>query len=355
MYRVQLILTDMSQIISDVQVAFSATPQTQALANETLCSDQGILDLSIKNAEALGAQDPSEIVVSYHSTQADADTGLNNLPVQYPLVPGTQNVYVRTTSISNSNCYDASQNFQLSVVETPLLNFPTELFICEDTSGEIIGETMPDPQYSYSWDSGQNSPSITITDAGIYTLTVTNNQNGLNCSASASVNVVVSETPVISDVIIEDLQNNNTVEVISGVEGSFEYQLDSGPFQSSNIFTDVAPGMHTVTIQDLNGCGTVTDTITVVGFPKFFTPNGDGSNDYWNIMGISTLEEPIVHVFDRFGKLIKQMDENSTGWDGTFNGKQLPSTDYWFQLTYLDTNGQRIEAKYVNNHFALMR
>lgn len=110
-----------------------------------------------------------------------------------------------------------------------------------------------------------------------------------------------------------------------------------------------------MTINDLNGCGSVSATITVVGFPKFFTPNGDGSNDFWNIMGISTLDQPIVQVFDRFGKFIKQIDENSAGWDGTFNGRDMPSTDYWFLLTYVDTDGQRVEAKYVNNHFALRR
>ena len=142
---------------------------------------------------------------------------------------------------------------------------------------------------------------------------------------------------------------------LPGVIGNFEYQIDNEPFQSSNIFTDVAPGLHTVTINDLNGCGLVSDTITVVGYPKFFTPNGDGSNDFWHIVGVNTLEDPIVYVFDRYGKFIKQLDENSTGWDGTFNGRDLPSTDYWFQLTYMDTQGQRVEAKYLSNHFSLRR
>lgn len=355
MYRVQVVLTDMSQIISDVQVAFSVAPVTMALSHEILCSDLLIYDLSQKNVEALGSQDPDEVIVSYHASQSDADSGTNSLPIQYSLVPGIETIYVRTTSSSNPDCFDASRNFQLEVVETPAINFPTELFICEDTSGEVIGEIVSNPLYSYSWDTGENTSSITVTEAGIYTLTIINNQSGQTCVNTASINVVVSETPVIGDVIIEDLQNNNTVEIIPGVEGSFEYQLDTGSYQSSNLFTDVAPGLHTVTINDLNGCGSVSATITVVGFPKFFTPNGDGSNDFWNIMGISTLDQPIVQVFDRFGKFIKQIDENSAGWDGTFNGRDMPSTDYWFLLTYVDTDGQRVEAKYVNNHFALRR
>ncbi len=355
MYRVQVITTAMTNIISDVQVAFSIAPTTNPLGHETVCSDTGVFDLSQKDSEALGIQDPSEILVSYHSTSSDALAGINALPTLYSLVPGMETIYVRNTSGSNPNCFDASESFQLTVVETPSVNFPTELFICEDTTGEIIGETMPNPMFSYSWDTGQNSPSIVVNNAGTYTLTITNNQSGIICDAMASVEVVVSETPTIDEVIIEDLQENNIVEIVPGVAGNFEFQLDDGPFQSSNIFENVAPGTHIVTINDLNGCGSVTDTITVVGFPKFFTPNGDGSNDFWHIMGVSNLEEPVVHVFDRYGKLIHQLDENSTGWDGTFNGRDLPSTDYWFQLTYLDTQGQRVEAKYLSNHFALRR
>lgn len=354
MYRVQVV-TASGNIISDVQVAFSVAPTSNSINDETLCSDIGTFDLAQKDAEALGSQDPDEVLVSYHSSAADAIAGVNQLPQQYPVSTGTEDIYVRTTSSSNPNCFDASENFRLLVVETPVAGFQTEIFICEDSTGEVIGETSPDPQYTYSWDTGETTSSLTVSQAGVYTLTITNNQSGLDCSNIVPITVVVGETPAIAEVIIEDLQADNRVEIVAGVEGNFEYQLDSGPFQASNIFTNVAPGAHTVTISDLDGCGSVSDNITVVGFPKFFTPNGDGSNDYWHIMGVNSLEDPIVHVFDRFGKLIKQLDENSLGWDGTFNGRQLPSTDYWFQLTYMDTQGQRIEAKYISNHFALRR
>ncbi len=187
MYRVQVITTAMTNIISDVQVAFSIAPTTNPLGHETVCSDTGVFDLSQKDSEALGIQDPSEILVSYHSTSSDALAGINALPTLYSLVPGMETIYVRNTSGSNPNCFDASESFQLTVVETPSVNFPTELFICEDTTGEIIGETMPNPMFSYSWDTGQNSPSIVVNNAGTYTLTITNNQSGIICDAIASV------------------------------------------------------------------------------------------------------------------------------------------------------------------------
>ena len=355
MYRVEVITTSMTNIISDVQVAFSTAPSAFPLTDETLCSNVLSLDLTTKDAEVLGIQDPAQFRVSYHASQADADAGINALPVSYTLVPGTERIYARVVSEDNPRCFDASQSFELNVIQTPELNFSDEVFICEDTTGVLIGELTPQGHLSYSWDTGENTSSISVTQAGDYTLTITNTQAGVSCTASQTVTVIVSETPTIADVLIEDLQENNTVEIVPGVVGDFEYQLDGGPVQNSNIFEGVSPGTHVVTITDLLGCGSVSETITVVGFPKFFTPNGDGNNDYWHIEGVSNLEAPVVEVFDRYGKLLTQMDQSSPGWDGTYNGRNLPSTDYWFRLTYTDTQGQRIEAKFLNNHFSLRR
>src|SRR5690606_17238741 len=114
-------------------------------------------------------------------------------------------------------------------------------------------------------------------------------------------------------------------------------------------------GFHIVRIYDPNGCGAVSESITVVGFPKFFTPNGDGQNDLWRIRGIERLTEPEIFIFDRFGKLVGQLLSADAGWDGTYLGVELPASDYWFRLTYLDTQGQRVPARYIANHFSLKR
>ncbi|MCX2720578.1 T9SS type B sorting domain-containing protein [Lentiprolixibacter aurantiacus] len=355
MYRVEVITTSMTNIISDVQVAFSTAPTASPISDEAICSELQPFDLGNKDMEVLGPQDPAQYRVSYHQTQSDADLGVNALPLQYNILPGVQQVFARVTSEDNPRCFDASQSFELNVLQTPVLAFPEEVFICEDTAGVLIGEMAPQGHLSYSWDTGENSPAISVTQAGDYTLTVTNSQAGVDCISTRTVSVVVSETPTIAEVIVEDLQQSNRVEIVPGLSGNFQYQLDGGPAQASTVFEGVSPGTHVVTITDLLGCGSVSETITVVGFPSFFTPNGDGANDLWHIEGISTLNSPVVAVFDRYGKLIVQIDQNSAGWDGTFNGRELPSTDYWFRLTYTDTEGQRIEAKLVRNHFSLRR
>lgn len=354
-YRVTVLTSDGDLILSDVQVVFSTTPTAFPVLDDIACSDMGIYDLSQKDNEALGNQDTNEFMVSYHRSQADAISGANSFPKSYSVSSGSETIYVRVASMAGPKCFDASRQFRLTVVKTPLLDFPYEVNLCEGDTMATIGETMPNPNYTYVWDSGETTANITVSEAGAYTLTATNPEAGLLCENTRSIVVVISERPEISDVLIEGLQNNNTVTIISDMEGDFEYQLDNGDFGPNNSFTDIVPGIHTVTIKDLNGCGTDTETIMVVGFHKFFTPNGDGINDKWQVTGISDLKEPVVFIYDRYGRLLKQLNQDSLGWDGRFEGRNLPASDYWFKLTYTDADGQNVTAKYLNNHFSLRR
>jgi gliding motility-associated-like protein len=196
---------------------------------------------------------------------------------------------------------------------------------------------------------------MVVSDAGMYSLTITNSLAGLSCETTAVITVLESQPPSISDILIDDLKNENTVTVVPQGNGDYEFKLDNGEYQASTTWNGVAPGMHTITVNDRNGCGMVSEDIVVVGFPKYFTPNGDNMNDQWTIEGLSTLQDPVVYIFDRQGKLLKQFTNQDPGWDGTMNGQVLPSSDYWFKLTYKNTSGERIDAKYVNSHFALKR
>jgi len=355
MYRVQVIMPSNNNIISDVNVAFYTIPIANAVLDDAFCGNTDSYDLSVKDAEALGSQNPTEYIVSYHNSLNDAMQGINLLPKQYDTKTSTETIYVRLSSIYNPGCYDASQNFELEYVETPALGFASEVYMCEGSTSVSIGEQTPNANYDYSWDTGETSASITVTQTGSYTLTATNDQSGLSCANSITIDVIFSKTPEITDVLIEDLQNDNQVTVITDIDSEFEYQLDDGDFQLSNTFNNVIPGQHTVTINDLKGCGSATEQIVVVGFPKFFTPNGDNNNELWQIAGIANLENPIVYIYDRFGKLLKQLNQTDAGWDGLYNGNPLPSTDYWFKLTYTDATGQTNTAKYISNHFSLRR
>ncbi len=354
-YRV-VVTTATGSIISDVQVGFNAIPTTGTMIDEVLCHTTDMMfDLEMKDAEAFGAQDPDDFIISYHNSQTDAMMGTNPLPKQYSKSPGQETIYVRTTSLTNSDCYDASESFIFNAVETLELVFPDEITICEGAAGVVIGETVGNPSFTYAWSTGESTPNISVSQEGDYTLTATNTAGGLQCEAQRTVSVRASVLPAISDVEIEDFQSNNKVTILTDIEGDFEYRMDSGPFQTSPVFDDVLAGMHTVTMRDVFGCGEVTENIVVVGFSPIFSPNGDVLNESWHIDGLSVLNSPIVTIYDRYGKLIKEMTEFSPGWDGSFNGKPLPSTDYWFKLSYIDNDGNRTYAKYLQNHFSLRR
>lgn len=354
-YRV-VVTTSTESIVSDVQVGFNEVPITGVLADETFCHEVDMTyDLNGKNSEALGGMDPDDFVVSYHSSKADADAGVHPLEKQYVLAGGSETIYVRTTSLANPDCYDASQNFVLNAIETPVLSIEGQVVFCEAAGSMEIGEIQPNPNYTYRWSTGEQTPSIMVTEAGDYTLTATHQSNGVTCEASRTVSVEISNMPRISSVDIDDMSANNTVTINTESNGMYEFSLDGVDFQTSNVFEGVPPGVHTVSMRDPYGCGMVEEDIVVVGYLAIFSPNGDVLNETWQVEGLSTLNSPIVTIYDRYGKLIKQMNEFDTGWDGSFQGKPLPSTDYWFKLSYVDDDGNRTYAKYLQSHFSLRR
>lgn len=353
-YRVEVVRQG-ENIISDVQVAFTAVPTTNPISNDIFCHDDEGYDLLLKDVEALGDQDPSSYLVSYHNSQADAVDGIHPLNKLYQKNPRNETIYVRITSIQNSKCFDASVSFELNAIERPPLNIDTDVLLCDNNTMTVIGETEPNPNYTYRWDTGEVTPTITISQAGNYTLTATSTAMGITCNNVRTIRVSSAPSPRITDIEIDEPQLNNTVTIITDVEGDFEYSLDGEPFQTSPIFENVLPGAHTVIMRDVPGCGSVSEKIVVVGFMNHFSPNGDNINDTWYVEGLSSLHNPVVSIFDRYGKLVAQLTENTGGWDGTFKGVLLPESDYWFKLSYVNQEGTRTYAKYLQNHFSLKR
>src|SRR5690606_33993026 len=133
---------------------------------------------------------------------------------------------------------------------------------------------------------------------------------------------------------------SGTVTILVSEPGSFVYQLDNGPIQESNVFTNVPGGIHSFTVYDVNGCidpVVFTDVIHLVNYPHFFTPNGDGINDTWNIFDLTISQDQAkIFIFDRYGKLLTQIAPAGIGWHGTYNGKPVPASDYWFVVEYME-------------------
>ena len=135
---------------------------------------------------------------------------------------------------------------------------------------------------------------------------------------------------------------------VSG-DGDYEFSIDNENYQDEPLFENLDAGFYTVYVRDKNGCGITEEEIALIGFPKFFTPNGDGAHENWQIIGAAEgLLTATVTIYDRYGKLLRQFDTADLGWDGTMNGRQLPASDYWFKVDFLD-------GKQFKGHFTLKR
>ncbi|MGB5363697.1 MAG: T9SS type B sorting domain-containing protein, partial [Aureibaculum sp.] len=192
-----------------------------------------------------------------------------------------------------------------------------------------------------------NSISYDFTESGIYYLTAIDSNN---CSRTKKITISDSNIASISNIEIVDDSANNSISISVNGQGDYEYSLDNeeGPYQDHHVFNNVLAGNHTIYIRDINGCGMISEEVSVIGYVRFFTPNGDGYNDNWQVQGVNLQPNSEILIFDRFGKVLAKIDPNSEGWDGRYNGKLMPESDYWF-LVKLDDGRTR------RGHFSLIR
>ncbi|TAI49398.1 T9SS type B sorting domain-containing protein [Flagellimonas allohymeniacidonis] len=250
----------------------------------------------------------------------------------------------------------------------PDIEFPTVFSFCKNNEPLVL--EAPPGADGYRWVSvdqfGNNTileegNQVTITENGTFFLEAFNfspqAEGVLECPVILDFEVVSSETPRIDNLRVRETALGLDVTVEVSGSGDYEYAINNidGPYQDSNQFSGVTPGTSTFYVRDKGGCGIVEETLvqdlTVEGFPKFFTPNGDTINDFWQFIQPKTGEQIVlqsIQIFDRYGMFLKQIDQNSLGWDGTFNGNPLPSGDYWFKAV---DNQNRM----VQGHFALKR
>ena len=307
--------------------------------------------------------------IKYYPNEADALAETNEIvnTTNYRNIsyPNQQDIWVRVESILDNACYGLGPHIKLIVNPKPNIdtnkdghdnklvcsNLPS--FFVELNAGITNG--YPTTNYTYVWTKDgiilptETNSILNVNKNGNYGVTVSNTAG---CLRTRTVQVTASDVATINSVDIIDLTDVNSVTVNASGKGLYEYSLDapSGPFQTSNLFENVAAGIHDIYVIDKNGCGTISKQVAVIGVPKFFTPNGDGFNDYWNIKGVNSIfsSKSIIYIFNRYGKLMKQILPSNQGWDGTINGEPLPADDYWFTLKLEDSR----EAK---GHFSLKR
>jgi len=332
------------------------------LSMRTVCDEDGnndgitSFDLTSLTTTILGTQTGAEFNLAYYATLTDAANQTNAITSTLSAI-----AYVRVNNTLAPNCYEIKP-ISIEVNKLPVPS-PIDGVVCiESATGHLLNpyilySNLPSAGYSFVWtnESGQTVGTGNSYHAilpGVYTVVATNNSTGCS-SEPISATVIASEPALVSYSVDQDFADDQTVTVEAVGQGNnFEYQLDNGNFQDSPVFYNVNSGMHIITVRDKYGCGTSTIQALVLNYPKFFTPNGDGFNDTWNIKDLAGQQSAMITIFDRFGKVLTQIKPNSSGWDGTYNGHEMPSDDYWFSVDYLDANKNNSEFK---AHFAMKR
>lgn len=242
----------------------------------------------------------------------------------------------------------------------PELDFPESIGLCLDEL-PFVATATPGAD-GYRWFSidqfgaellVSSTETLEIFREGNYRLEAFNlvEEGTLECSVEQAFTVTASEAPTVVSVDIQTTGTGTQVTLVVTGNGDYEYALNdrNGPYQDSPTFDISLTEPNTVFIRDKNGCGLVGRFIND-GLPNFFTPNGDSFNDFWQVPGGVLDGEPIVSIliFDRFGKLLVQLDPGSQGWDGNYVGNPMPSTDYWYHI-------QLESGRIFRGHFALRR
>ncbi|WP_298138821.1 T9SS type B sorting domain-containing protein [Flavobacterium sp.] len=312
-------------------------------------------DLTTLSATILASQTGAEFNISFYENLEDATNENNAITIS-----DITTIYVRVNNSLAPDCFDIKP-IAIIVNKLPEPNATGGIVCIDSETGTLLNPYtittgLSTSTHTFQWfdelgnviGTSNNYQAIL---PGQYSVIATNNATGCP-SEEVFVTVNQSEPAVIAYSISEDFTPNQTVVVsATGTGGNYEYQLDDGAYQSSPTFNNVQPGIHTITVRDINGCGKTTTEAIVVYYPHYFTPNGDGVNEYWNIYDLRDQEVAIIEIYDRFGKLMKQIKPSGQGWDGTYNGREVPSDDYWFVINYQKDN----KNKEFKAHFSLKR
>ena len=368
--------------IIEVEIIASDPPVAYAVPKLEVCDDavdkddsngkvnfdtSTILNTLLKNPSTGVVQDEKlyDIEFTYFDDTTSANITKATLP--NPLYSASQTVSVKFISKINGSCI-GTQTIDFQVNTVPVFDRIEDIkSVCSNLDPVTIGVASKDSRtYSYTWTRNGTAfaPNIAGIDSSIliglggeYIVTATTT-DGTNCSKTMTIQMKESSIAALEkkDIVIKELKAgpNNSIEILTATLGigDYEYAIDdiTGPYQDEPTFEKVRPGSHTVYVRDKNDCGIAKMPLFVIGYKKFFTPNGDGYTDKWNLIGITkdNLPKTKIYIFDRFEKLIKELDPLSEGWDGNFIGKPMPQTDYWFKVILED-------GREFKGHFSLLR
>ncbi|MDG2074156.1 MAG: T9SS type B sorting domain-containing protein [Polaribacter sp.] len=351
-------------------------------------------DFNLKTAEIIGnssgAFSNTTHNFEYYRTANDASLQTNQIiaPFEDDLFTDNSDVFVRISTKGSNACSGIGQ-FKIFVNTRPVpQGNTTSMYLC-------VNNPIDSPQQitidlngftgvltdTYQWFLNGNlitGATNAIHKANVqgtykveayraYPNDVNDVTDDSSCTGYNTFTVLESNKALIVSTELTDDQDNpeaNILTIVTSGIGDYEYALNStrladftkGTDNFSFTFNQVKPGINTVYIRNVNGCGIASSQkLSFLFFQRHFSPNNDGVRDTWRILGTNNTfyKSARVEIFDRFGKVVALItDKDGNGWDGTYNGSKLPSNDYWFNAVLEDINGN---IRKETGNFSLLR
>lgn len=344
-------------------------------------SGNGTFDFETKRTiiHNIFSNDPN-LEIEFYKNANDAQ--LQNEPIIGVLDYTSTEIFVRVSNKQTNNCLSAGK-FNLVVNPVPVpngsedpitlcVNNPKDnpqLFTVSLSGGKKATNETYQWYFNNSIIDGATEINYNANAGGTYKIEITRSYENLAsdstddsfCTGFNTFIVIESSPPALTqnDITVIDDSINNSISISTSNLGLGEYEFSLNNaianFQDEPIFENLESGIYTVFVRDKNGCGNATPIeVSVIGFPKFFTPNFDGENDTWSITGVNSkfYSGSKIYIFDRYGKLITQINPKGNGWNGLYNGEQLPASDYWFTAELIDEKGI---VRIKKGHFSLIR
>ena len=369
-YKITNFISDCYDI-GEFIIEFIEIPVANSVPTYEICDNNNdglfLFDTSNLEASVLSAQTNVSVIYldSFGEPLQDSSGVQITSPFPETFLTSSQTI---TAIVSNGFCDNAETQIQFKV--NPNTGFSVDDVVICGGDFELIQLDLENPtiNYEFSWELPNNDivnnfqPELLIAQSGFYQVTVTNLDG--SCSFSRSFEVFESEGPNISidDILIVEGTSNNSIFIDESSLGNsnYEFQLidENGNlismYQDQGYFSQLTGGFYSLYIRDELQCEEVLIVVPILYIPNFFTPNNDGFNDVWEIKGVLSGDYIFskISIFDRFGKLIKNMSINQNFWDGTYNGAKLPTNDYWYNIELIKSNGT-IFSK--TGHFTLRR
>lgn len=265
------------------------------------------------------------ISVSWYDSPVDGNLLLEN---SFSYEPETEGVYYAESTTIVGNCISNERTAIEFIIQENTLDETENIQLCEGDA-IVLDAEVNDVEVTYLWSTGDTTPQITVEEEGIYSVE--------RETVNGCISIKTFEISFFEAAIVQTIESNDGNIVIQLENpGDFQFSLDGINFQSSPIFENVAGGLYNISISS-NDCSTQVISFPHLVIPQFFTPNGDGFNDFFRIPADQFFEQFNISIFDRYGKLIVTAQQAPFVWDGTYSGRALPSQDYWYRL---NVNGQ---------------